>query len=49
MASLTDLFNPTFLMFLGILVLVVALMVVYFESKMRDQNHKMESQVRFQK
>jgi hypothetical protein len=40
MASLTDLFNPTFLMFLGILVLVVALLVVYFESKMREQNHK---------
>jgi hypothetical protein len=43
MASLADLFSPTFLMFLGILVLVVALMVVYFESKMRDQNHKIAS------
>ena len=43
MASLADLFNPTFLMFLGILVLVVALLVVYFESKMRDQNHKIAS------
>ena len=43
MASLADLFNPTFLMFLGILVLVVALMVVYFESKMREQNHKIAS------
>jgi hypothetical protein len=43
MPSLTDLFNPTFLMFLGILVLVVALLVVYFESKMRDQNHKIAS------
>jgi hypothetical protein len=43
MASLADLFNPTFLMFLGILVLVVALVVVYFESKMRDQNHKIAS------
>ena len=43
MASLADLFNPTFLMFLGVLVLVVALMVVYFESKMRDQNHKIAS------
>ena len=40
MASLTDLFNPTFLMFLGILVLVVALLVVYFETKFREQNHK---------
>jgi hypothetical protein len=43
MASLTDLFNPTFLMFLGILVLVVALLVVYFESKMREQNHIINS------
>jgi hypothetical protein len=43
MTSLVDLFNPTFLMFLGILVLVVALLVVYFESKMRDQNHKIAS------
>lgn len=43
MPSLTDLFNPTFLIFLGILVLVVALLVVYFESKVRDQNHKIAS------
>jgi len=43
MASLYDLFNPTFFMFLGILVLIVALLVVYFESKMRDQNHKIAS------
>jgi len=43
MTSLVDLFNPTFLMFLGILVLVVALLVVYFESKMREQNHKINS------
>ena len=43
MASLADLFSPTFLMFLGILLLVVAVMVVYFESKMRDQNHKIAS------
>jgi hypothetical protein len=41
--ALTDLFNPTFFMFLGILVLVVALLVVYFESKFRDQNHKISS------
>lgn len=43
MPSLADLFNPTFLMFLGILVLVAALLVVYFESKIRDQNHKISS------
>jgi len=43
MASLTDLFNPTFFMFLGILLLVVALLVVYYEGKMREQNHKIAS------
>jgi hypothetical protein len=43
MASLVDIFNPSFFMFLGILVLVAALLVVYFESKMREQNHKMAS------
>jgi hypothetical protein len=43
MPSLTDLINPTFLMFLGILVLAVALLVVYFESKFREQNHKISS------
>jgi TusA-related sulfurtransferase len=43
MASLTDLFNPTFFMVLGILVLIVALLVVYFESKTREQNHKIAS------
>ena len=41
--ALTDLFNPSFFMFLGILVLAVALLVVYFESKFRDQNHKIAS------
>jgi hypothetical protein len=43
MASLIDIFNPSFFVFLGILVLVVALLVVYFESKMREQNHKITS------
>jgi hypothetical protein len=43
MASLTDLFNPTFLTFLGILLLAIALLVLYFESKFRDQNHKISS------
>jgi hypothetical protein len=41
--ALTDLFNPTFLMFLGILLLIVALLVIYFETKFRDQNHKISS------
>ena len=43
MPSLTDLFNPTFLIFLGILMLVAASIVVYFESRMREQNHKIAS------
>lgn len=43
MTSLTDLFNPTVLIFLGILMLAVALLVVYFESRMREQNHKIAS------
>ena len=40
MAFLAELFNPTFIMFLGILVLVVAILIIYFEGKMREQNHK---------
>jgi hypothetical protein len=43
MISLTDLFNPTFLLLLGILALVVGFIVLYFESKMREQNHKIAS------
>lgn len=45
--SLFDIFNPTTFMFLGILVLAMALLVVYFESKIRENNrsneHKMAS------
>jgi hypothetical protein len=43
MPSLSDIFNPTLFIFLGVLVLVAALLVVYFESKIRDQNHKISS------
>jgi len=43
MPSFIDFFNPTFFIFLGMLVLVAALLIVYFESKMRDQNHKITS------
>jgi hypothetical protein len=43
MTSFTNLLNPTFLLFLGILLLVVCLLVIYYESKMREQNHKMTS------
>lgn len=43
MASFFDLFNPTFFIFLAVLLLVTALLVVYFEGKMREQNHKIAS------
>jgi hypothetical protein len=43
MPSLSDIFNPSFFMCLGILVLLTALIVVYFETKMREQNHKIAS------
>lgn len=41
--SVTDLLNPTFFMCLGIVLLAIALLVVYFENKMREQNHKISS------
>jgi len=41
--NLTELFNPTFFVYLGILLLVVSIMVYYYESKMREQNHKISS------
>jgi hypothetical protein len=43
MTLLSDIFNPTLLIILGITLLLLALLVVYFESKMRDQNHKIAS------
>ena len=43
MASFIDIFNPSFFMFLGVVVLVAALLIVYFESKMREQDHKISS------
>jgi hypothetical protein len=43
MASLADLFNPSTFIILGIVALFIALVVVYFESKMREQNHKIAS------
>jgi len=43
MASLADIFNPSFFIILGIIALLIALVVVYFESKMREQNHKIAS------
>jgi hypothetical protein len=43
MTSFADLFNPTFLIFLGIILLVTAILFLYFENKLREQNHKISS------
>jgi hypothetical protein len=41
--NLSELFNPPFFVYLGILLLIVSFMVYYYESKMREQNHKISS------
>jgi hypothetical protein len=41
--ALADIFNFSSLVILGILLLVVCLLVLYFENKMREQNHKIAS------
>lgn len=41
--NLSEIFNSSFLVYLGILLLVVSFMVYYYESKMREQNHKITS------
>jgi hypothetical protein len=43
MSILSTIFNPSILFFLGFTLLIVALLVVYFENKMREQNHKISS------
>ena len=43
MASLTEIFNPTFFLFLGMLLLAISLLTLYYESKFRDYNHKLSS------
>ena len=41
MTTMTDILNPTFLMCLGIILISIACLVIYFENKFRDHNHKM--------
>lgn len=43
MSSFIDFFNPTFFFLLGILLIVIAFvgLVTYYESKFREQNHKL--------
>lgn len=43
MYSINDIFTPSFFMILGVVLLLMALLVVYFESKYREQNHKIAS------
>jgi hypothetical protein len=45
MSSFIDFFNPTFFFLLGILLIVIAFvgLVTYYESKFREQNHKLTS------
>jgi hypothetical protein len=43
MPLLSDLMNPSYLLLLGVFVLSIALMYLYFENKMREQNHKISS------
>jgi len=43
MPSFRELLNPTFFMFLGILLLAIGLLVIYIENKIREQNHKISS------
>jgi len=43
MSTILSIFNPTFFMFLAFVVIIVALLIFYYENKMREQNHKISS------
>ena len=43
MSFICNLFNPSCLIFLGFFCLILACLVLYFEHKMREQNHKIAS------
>jgi hypothetical protein len=43
MVSLSDIFDTSFFVLLGILILSISLLFIYYESKMREQNHKINS------
>jgi hypothetical protein len=45
MSFFFDIFNPSFFIFLGLLMLFLACLILYFESKWREQNHKISSMV----
>lgn len=41
--AFSDIFNTSFFILLGIILLGFGLLVLYYENKMRDQNHKIQS------
>jgi hypothetical protein len=41
--AFSDIFNTSFFILLGIILLGLGLLVLYYENKMRDQNHKIQS------
>jgi hypothetical protein len=43
MSGLSEIFTPTFFIILAIVFLLIALLVVYIESKTKEQNHKITS------
>ena len=43
MSNASSIFNSTFFVFLGIIVLIAGLLIIYFENKSREQNHKISS------
>jgi hypothetical protein len=45
MSTITDIFNSTFFVCLGLIILACAGIILYFESKIREQNHKFTSMI----
>lgn len=43
MSNASSIFNSTFFVFLGIIFLIAGLLIIYFENKSREQNHKISS------
>ena len=43
MTFITDTFNSSFLVYLAIFLLLSSIFVIYYESKIKEQNHKITS------
>jgi len=41
--AFTDMFHPVFLLSLGVILVITGIIVIYFEGKFRDQNHKINA------